>query len=75
MRAQVIHIARDGHEAIPPLFFHLEARMAFFHQYFLIKENRQAMCSLRCRGTNPAAVTFTPVAGRVQVSGGFAFEA
>jgi CelD/BcsL family acetyltransferase involved in cellulose biosynthesis len=34
---------------------------------------RQAMCSLRCRGTNPGAVTCTPVAGLLQVGGDFAF--
>ena len=27
--------------------------LPLFHQFLLIKENRQAMCSLRCRGTNP----------------------
>ena len=27
--------------------------IAFFHQFLLIKEDRQAMCSLRCRGTKP----------------------
>jgi hypothetical protein len=45
--------ARDGDEAIPPFFLHLGTRIAFSHQSLLIKESRQAMCSLRCRGTNP----------------------
>ena len=40
----------DGDEAIPP-FSHLGLELPF--QFVLVKENRQAMCSLRCRGTNP----------------------
>jgi uncharacterized membrane protein len=32
------------------------------------------MCSLRCRGTDAGALTFT-AGGEVQVGGGFAFEA
>jgi hypothetical protein len=58
------------------LFERLPCSVSLFTgEELLIKENRQAMCSLCCCRTNPEQLTFTPVAGRVQVSGDLAFEA
>ena len=43
----------DGDEATATFFFHVGTGLPFFANFLLIKETRQAMCWLRCRGTNP----------------------
>ena len=47
---------------------------AFYHPFLLIRENRSDVFFALSRD-EPRAVTFMPVAGRVQVGGDFAFEA
>jgi hypothetical protein len=66
---------RDCHEAIPPFFIHLEARVALSHQYLLNQGQSTGDVLVALSRSEPATVTAAPMARPIKVGRGFAFKA